>query len=58
MVMKIFTDGIQEKEQENPIEANQNKHGYISLSYSVALSGKIELYWNDQLAYRLYFAVR
>lgn len=58
MVMKIYTNGIQDKKQETAIEANQNKHGYTSLSYLVALSGKIELYWNDQLAYRLYFAVR
>ncbi|GHO70059.1 hypothetical protein KSC_089510 [Ktedonobacter sp. SOSP1-52] len=58
IAVKVFTNGIQDKAQETAIEANQNKHGYISLSYSVVLSGKIELYWNDQLAYRLYFAVR
>ena len=58
MAIKIYTNGIQDKEQETPIEANQNKHGYISLSYPVALSGKVELYWNDQFAYRLYFMVR
>lgn len=58
IAVKVFTNGIQDKQQETPIEANQNKHGYISLTYPVSLSGKIELYWNDQLAYRLYFAVR
>ncbi|GHO63336.1 hypothetical protein KSC_022280 [Ktedonobacter sp. SOSP1-52] len=58
IVVKVYTNTILDKSVETPIEANQNKHGYISLSYPVALSGKIELYWNDQLAYRLYFAVR
>jgi hypothetical protein len=56
---KIYTDNILYRSPlEMKVEGNKSQNGKIDLNFPAALSGKVELYWNDKLAYRLYFAVR
>jgi hypothetical protein len=40
------------------IKAHSNESGSVSITYPQATEGSVELYWNDQLAQRLYFVVR
>jgi hypothetical protein len=40
------------------IKAGENMSGNIPMRFTAPLSGRIELYWNDQLAQKLYFAVK
>ncbi len=40
------------------IKANSNESGSVSITYPQSAEGSVELYWNDQLAQRLYFVVR
>jgi hypothetical protein len=40
------------------IKAHSNESGSISITYPQATEGSVELYWNNQLAQRLYFVVR
>jgi len=40
------------------IKAHSNESGSVSITYPQAAEGSVELYWNDQLAQRLYFVVR
>lgn len=40
------------------IKAHTNESGNVSITYPKAAEGSVELYWNDQLAQRLYFVVR
>ena len=40
------------------IKAHSNESGSVSIAYPQAAEGSVELYWNDQLAQRLYFVVR
>jgi hypothetical protein len=45
--------------QSNPIKAGSSSiNGNAAMRYSVAAPGKVELYWNDKMAMRLYFSVR
>ncbi len=46
---------VQSKER---IKAHSNESGSVSITYPQAAEGSVELYWNDQLAQRLYFVVR
>ncbi len=46
---------VQSKEQ---IKAQSTESGSVSITYPQAAEGSVELYWNDQLAQRLYFVVR
>lgn len=46
---------VQSKEM---IKAHSNESGSVSISYPQAAEGSVELYWNDQLAQRLYFVVK
>lgn len=46
---------VQSKDQ---IKAHTTESGSISITYPQAAEGSVELYWNDQLAQRLYFVVR
>ncbi len=41
-----------------PIKANSFVSGSVSMAYAQPAEGKVELYWNNQLAQRLYFVVR
>jgi hypothetical protein len=40
------------------IKANTSVNGYADEEFAVPAPGKVELYWNNQLARTLYFAVR
>jgi hypothetical protein len=40
------------------IKAHSNESGSVSITYPQAAEGSVELYWNGQLAQRLYFVVR
>ncbi len=40
------------------LPANQSQTGEVSMVYASQAEGKVELYWNDQLAQTLYFVVR
>lgn len=40
------------------ITAKQDINGDTSMSYTLPSSGSVEIYWNNDLALRLYFAVR
>lgn len=40
------------------IKAHSNESGSVSITYPQPVEGSVELYWNDQLAQRLYFVVR
>ncbi len=40
------------------INANETQNGSIEVLYAVPTEGAVELYWNNQLAQRLYFVVR
>lgn len=51
---KYFTE-IASKEQ---IKPGENMSGNIPMRFTAPLSGRIELYWNDQLAQKFYFAVK
>lgn len=46
---------VQSKEM---MKAHSNQSGSISITYPQSAQGSVELYWNDQLAQRLYFVVR
>ncbi|GAC1358857.1 MAG: hypothetical protein PVS3B1_09600 [Ktedonobacteraceae bacterium] len=51
---KFFTE-ITSQEQ---IKPGDIKSGNIQMRFTAPLSGRIELFWNDQFAQRLYFAVK
>ena len=40
------------------IKAHSNESGSVSITYPQPVEGPVELYWDDQLAQRLYFVVR
>ncbi len=40
------------------IKPGENMSGHIQMRFTAPLSGRVELYWNDQLAQKLYFAVK
>ena len=44
-------------EESKPIPVADAVSGYVPIQYSQAAEGMVELYWNDQLAMRLYFVV-
>ncbi len=44
-------------EESNPIPVADAVSGYVPIQYSQAAEGMVELYWNDQLAMRLFFVV-
>ncbi len=62
VVLKWYTDDILYKTiTTKPIPAAKNgifTNGFISVQYTQPAEGKVELYWNGQLAIRLYFVVR
>ncbi len=43
---------------EELIKPGEVKSGNIPMRFTAPLSGRVELYWNDQLALKLYFAVK
>ncbi len=60
VTVKWYTNGnLFNQEQSQPIPANGGVYnGRAKMQYSQAAEGMVELYWNDQLAQRLYFVVR
>jgi hypothetical protein len=44
-------------EESKPIPVADAVSGYVPIQYSQAAEGTVELYWNDQLAMRLFFVV-
>ena len=62
VVLNWYTDDILYKTiTTKPIPAAKNgifTNGFISVQYTQPAEGKVELYWNGQLAIRLYFVVR
>src|SRR5215469_2350663 len=44
-------------EESKPIPVADAVSGYVPIQYSQAAEGMVELYWNNQLAMRLYFVV-
>lgn len=62
VVLKWYTDGILFKTiTTKPIAPAKNgtfTNGSVVIEYPQPVEGKVELYWNDQLAIRLYFVVR
>ena len=62
VVLKWYTDGILYKIiTSKPIAAAKGNivtNGSVSIQYTQPVEGKVELYWNDQLAIKLYFVVR
>ncbi len=44
--------------QGQPLPANQPQTGEVQMVYAAQAEGKVELYWNNQLAQTLYFVVR
>jgi hypothetical protein len=44
-------------QQSNPIPITDAASGYIPMQFLQSTEGKVELYWNDQLAITLYFVV-
>ena len=51
---KFFT----EIASQQTIKAGETKSGNIQMRFTAPLSGRIELFWNDQFAQKLYFAVK
>jgi hypothetical protein len=52
---KYYTDITSGKD---PIKPGEIRSGSIQMHFTAPLSGRVELYWNDQFAQRLYFAVK
>ncbi len=58
MIIKWYTDGSF-YQSPTPIPVTTNAiTGYTTQKYTQPSEGTVELYWNDQLAIRLYFVVR
>lgn len=58
MIIKWYTDGsFYQSSPPVPVTTNAIT-GYTTQKYTQPAEGKVELYWNDQLAIRLYFVVR
>ena len=62
MVLKWYTDNrLYKITTSKPIAATKNgvvTNGFVSIQYTQPVEGKVEIYWNDQLAIRLFFVVR
>lgn len=62
VVLKWYTDDILYKtitsKSITPAKSGVFTNGYIEIEYTLPVEGKVELYWNGQLAIRLYFVVR
>ena len=62
VVLKWYTDNrLYKITTSKPIAATKNgvvTNGFVSIQYTQPVEGKVEIYWNDQLAIRLFFVVR
>jgi len=62
VVLKWYTDDILFKTITTspiaPAKSGSFTNGFTSILYTQPVEGKVELYWNNQLAMRLYFVVR
>lgn len=57
VVLKWYTNNTLYKSDTSPPIAD-SKNGFFTMEYTIPVEGKVELYWNDQLAIRLFFVVR
>ena len=57
VVFKWYTNDVLYKVLP-PAVITEAKNGYSTMEYSQPVEGKVELYWNDQLAITLFFVVR
>lgn len=57
VVLKWYTNNVLYKSDTSPSIADA-KNGVFTMQYTAPVEGKVELYWNDQLAVRLFFVVR
>jgi hypothetical protein len=59
VVIKWYTNGVLfYTSTSNTITAGGSTSGVVQITYPQQTEGMVELYWNDQLAQRLYFVVR
>lgn len=59
VVVKWYTNGaLYRVAQSKPVERGTTVNGDSEMIYVEQAEGMVELYWNDQLAQRLYFVVR
>lgn len=60
ITVKWFTNGTfyQQQTQRANVPEGQVDSGAAPMQYAIPAEGQVELYWNDQLALRLYFVVR
>jgi hypothetical protein len=57
LIIKWYTNGAF-YQASPPQRVSSGIYGRTQVAYAVPAEGKVELYWNDQLAIRLYFVVR
>jgi len=57
VTLKWYTNSLLYKTVTNP-PISDTKNGYSTVQFTQPVEGKVEIYWNDQLAITLYFVVR
>jgi len=57
VVLKWYTNGLLYKTVTSP-PISDAKNGKVTMQFPQSVEGKVELYWNDQLAIALFFVVR
>jgi len=57
VVLKWYTNGLLYKTVTSP-PISDAKNGNVTMQFTQPVEGKVELYWNDQLAIALFFVVR
>lgn len=57
VTLKWYTNSLLYKTVTNP-PISDTKNGYSTVQFTQPIQGKVEIYWNDQLAITLYFVVR
>ncbi len=57
VVLKWYTNGLLYKTVTSP-PISDAKNGKVTMQFPQPVEGKVELYWNDQLAIALFFVVR
>jgi len=57
VTLKWYTNDTLYKTVTNP-PISETKNGYSTVQFTQPIEGKVEIYWNDQLAMTLFFVVR
>ena len=57
VTLKWYTDSLLYKTVTN-LPISDTKNGYSTVQFTQPIEGKVEIYWDDQLAITLYFVVR